>query len=199
MLILLSASKKRFGSFVTPALTDGNVKVFSVEPRAFKYGPMTYSVYTSFRKDGGMFVWPNVNVSAIFVASTESTAFTFSRVVAPSSKVSFKNASALYFSQNFNKSFTVQPKDTGLILANKAFEPAFMVQPKDTGLIVANKAFDPAFMVSFIPTIVVQRATMSSGEVFTITNGQLDDGSRLYSPYTTSTYQQTLSIQPESF
>ena len=179
MLILLSASKKRFGSFVTPALTDGNVKVFSVEPRAFKYGPMTYSVYTSFRKDGGMFVWPNVNVSAIFVASTESTAFTFSRVVAPSSKVSFKNAAALYFSQNFNKSFTVQPKDTGIILA--------------------NKSFDPAFMVSFIPTKVVQMATMSSGEVFTITNGQLDDGSRLYSPYTTSTYQQTLSIQPESF
>ena len=85
----------------------------------------------------------------------------------------------MYYSSNFNKSFTVQPKDTGLFLANKAFEPAFMV--------------------SFIPTKVVQRATMSSGEVFTITNGQLDDGSRLYSPYTTSTYQQTLSIQPESF
>lgn len=178
MLILLSASKKRFGSFVTPALTDGNVKVFSVEPRAFKYGPMTYSVYTSFRKDGGMFVGPDVDVSAIFVASTESTAFTFSRVVAPSSKVSYKEASVMYYSSNFNKSFTVQSKDTGVILANKSFEPAFMV--------------------SFIPSKVVQRATMSSGEVFTITNGQLD-GSRLYSPYTTSTYQQTLSIQPESF
>ena len=179
MLILLSASKKRMGSFVTPALTDSNVKVFSVESNAFKYGLMTYSVYPSFRKDGGMFVGPDVDVSAIFVASTESTAFTFSRVVAPSSKVSYKDAAAMYYSQSFNKSFTVQPKDTGLILA--------------------NKSFDPAFMVSFIPTKVVQRATMSSGEVFTITNGQLDDGSRLYSPYTTSTYQQTLSIQPESF
>ena len=126
-----------------------------------------------------MFVGPDVDVSAIFVASTESTAFTFSRVVAPSSKVSYKDAGALYFSQNFNKSFTVQPKDTGMILA--------------------NKAFDPAFMVSFIPIKVFQRAEMSSGEVFIITNGQPDDGSRLYSPYTTSTYQQTLSIQPESF
>lgn len=179
MLILLSASKKRMGSFVTPTLTDSNVKVFSVESNAFKYGPMTYSVYPSFRKDGGMFVGPDVDVSAIFVASTESTAFTFSRVVAPSSKVSYKDAGAMYYSQSFNKSFTVQPKDTGIMLA--------------------NKSFDPAFMVSFIPTKVFQRATMSSGEVFTITNGQLDDGSRLYSPYTTSTYQQTLSIQPESF
>ena len=141
MLILLSASKKRMGSFVTPALTDSNVKVFSVESNAFKYGPMTYSVYPSFRKDGGMFVGPDVDVSAIFVASTESTAFTFSRVVAPSSKVSYKDAGAMYYSQSFNKSF--------------------MVQPKDTGIMLANKSFVPAFMVSFIPTKVVQRATMN--------------------------------------
>lgn len=177
MLILLSASKKKMGSFMTPVTPQSNVNVFYVEANAFKYGNLTMTAYPSFKIDGGAFVGASELASSLF-AYTESSAFTYSRSISNSAYVSYQDASFLYFGKNVEKAFNVSSQVAGLIMAPGQVEKAFSA--------------------SFISVSTMAPSTNSSGQVFAVSNGQVDDGTQMYSPNTGS-MQQTLSIQPESF
>lgn len=179
MLILLSASKKKLGSFVTPTTSTTSVNVYSTDSSAFKYGNYTLTVFPSFKKDGGAFVGPSNDVSSIFLASTPASAFTFQSIASSSALVSYKDAGALYYSGTFAKTFQVLPKASGLFIPS----------------LWNNKSFN----VSFLPTKMFLRSLQASGSFVSISNGQNDTTNVMYSPYSTSTYNQTLSIQPESF
>lgn len=177
MLILLSASKKKMGSFVTPTTPQSNVNIFSVEANGFKYGALTMTAFPSFKRDGGAFVGASELASSL-VAYTESTAFTYSRTISSSAYVSYQDASFLYFGKTVERAFTVSSQVSGLIMAPGQVEKAFSL--------------------SFLKIVTMTPASNSSGQVFAVSNGQVDDGSQMYSS-NTGTIQQTLSIQPESF
>lgn len=126
MLILLSASKKKMGSFVTPVIPQRNVNIFSVESNAFKYGSLTMTAYPSFKREGGAFVGSS-ELASFLVAYTESTAFTYSRSISNSAYVSYQDASFLYFTNNFEPAFIVSSQVAGVILPPGQVQPAFLV------------------------------------------------------------------------
>lgn len=182
MLILLSASKKKIGSFVTPSTPQPTVNVFSTDSSAFKYGSYTMTVFPSFKKDGGAFVGGAGTdiVPSVLPFYTSATAFKFSTLVRKSAVVSYKDASAFYYTQNATKSFNLGSESLGLMYPSAS---------------AGN-----SFQFTYEPFKILLSSVNTTGNIFQLYNGTSDRNSvTLYSPYSTSTYNQTLSIQPESF
>ncbi len=93
MLVLLSASKKKIGSFITPTATPSSTVSF-VDSNAFKYGFYGASINASGSRIDGFI--PGWNLTSVKLSYNSSDSFVFSRPIFASTNVSSKDASFIY-------------------------------------------------------------------------------------------------------
>ena len=135
MLLLLSAAKKKFGTFITPA-GSGSTTVSFWAANAFTYGPITYSVSPSGKLDGGAFV--AFESDAVKISSYGANAFTYEVIPQASAIVSSVDASFFNPTKNPTKAFKLDiPTFGGFVYAPSTVTRAFKVTP------VATLGFGP--------------------------------------------------------
>ncbi len=118
MLILLSASKKKIGSFITP-VESISTQVSFVDAASFKYGFYGSSIFASGAKIDGFI--PGYHLSSTLTSFYSADAFKYSSVLESSSYVSYRDASFLYgpstaesrptVSMGFNGGNLIFPRD----------------------------------------------------------------------------------------
>ena len=172
MLVLLSASKKRMGSFITPTPEPISTKISSVASNAFKWGNYYGAALPSFHKYGGAFIFGNSSGSAK-VSSFVADSFVFSKTLVPVSTVTYKDSSILFYSKTTMPGFTMNSRAIG------------MMKPSA----VTNAAFD----IPYIGMFIIQPAATTTTYVAAILGTQ----NTFYSPASESSAPsaQTLLIQ----
>jgi hypothetical protein len=137
MLILLSASKNRIGSFVTPTILAYSANITSNASNAFKYGNFLNSTLASFQKGGSYFTYSDL-VSSIQVSAIESYSFKFGQVLQSSSKISSVPAWYLFYPKTPTKAFMTSNGILGLFISPKTAEPGFVLGIDSTITIISG-------------------------------------------------------------
>ena len=172
MLILLSASKNRIGSFVTPTSFAYSVNISANASNAFKYGNFLTSSLVSYQKNGAFFSYGEL-FSSIKVSSIAGMSFRFGKTLASSSKISSIPAWYLFYPKTARKAFTTTNGVLGLFISPKIVEKGFVLGIDST--------------ISF----VMGNTTVNGFTIYS------DRNSYTLSAPSTSGVSQTLVFQPE--
>ena len=137
MLILLSASKNRIGSFITPTITY-SVNISANASNNFKYGNFLTSTLASYQKGGSYFSYGDL-FSSINISSIESYGFKFGKILENSSKISSIPSWYIFYTKNPTKAFKVSNGILGMFISPKSAEKTFVLGIDETkGFVMGN-------------------------------------------------------------
>lgn len=172
MLVLLSASKKKMGSFITPTPEPVSTKISSVASNAFRWGYYGGTALPSFYKYGGAFIFGNTSGSTK-VSSFVANSFVYSKSLTDSTKVTYKDSSILFYS--------------------KTTSPGFKMYSTAIGMLNPTAYTNAAFDLPYVGMYIVQPALTTT----TYSASILGTQDTFYSPISESTApsSQTLLIQ----